>query len=252
MSSKKKAPATEENASAKKGPFVIVNKTDGLGTSGKSLLPPDPNTTKGQIFISATRIFSEFGFKGSSTRAIANAAGVQQVMINYYYGSKIQLYEEVLKLEGMTMLDVIFGTDPDHKSPEEMLIDAPIRLMTVLHDNPQWASLLRREIADGAVHLRRALMGVSEHGPLGANLHFHDAYKQAVQAGKAIDLPIEAVRECLLAIGYSAIYLAPLISMINERDFHDETVWDEWKLTLSTILKRGLLISPGNQTPQTD
>jgi len=46
-----------------------------------------------------------------------------------------------------------------------------------------------------------------------------------------------------LAIGYSAIYLAPLISMINERDFHSEVVWDEWKLTLSTILKRGLLTS---------
>jgi len=31
--------------------------------------------------------------------------------------------------------------------------------------------------------------------------------------------------------------------MINERDCHDETVWEEWKLTLSTILKRGLLIN---------
>jgi hypothetical protein len=63
-----------------------------------------------------------------------------------------------------------------------------------------------------------------------------------------VDLPIEAVRECLLAIGNSAIYLAPLISMISERDFHDEQVWEEWKLTLSTILKRGLLTSsPHNE-----
>jgi len=28
--------------------------------------------------------------------------------------------------------------------------------------------------------------------------------------------------------------------MINERDFHDEQVWEEWKLTLSTILKKGI------------
>jgi hypothetical protein len=101
---------------------------------------------------------------------------------------------------------------------------------------------LRREIADGAVHLRRALRDVSEHGPLGANMHFHNAYLTAMSEGRAVKLPIEAVRECLLAIGYSAIYLAPLISMINERDFHNESVWEEWKLTLSTILKRGLLI----------
>lgn len=211
------------------------------GKLNDPLTPPNVNTPRGQIFTAATRLFSELGFKGTNTRSIAKAAGVKQVMINYYYGTKEQLYEEVLKYEGVMMLAVIFGENPDHKSPEEMLIDSPIRLMTVLHDNPQWASLLRREIADGAVHLRRALKDVAKHGPLGANLHFHDAYKQAVRSGKAVDLPIEAVRECLLAIGYSAIYLAPLISMINERDFHDETVWEEWKLTLSTILKRGLL-----------
>ncbi|RPH94691.1 TetR/AcrR family transcriptional regulator [candidate division KSB1 bacterium] len=203
---------------------------------------PDVNTPRGRIFEMATKQFSEHGFRGTSTRAIAKAADVNQVMIHYYWGTKEQLYEAVLKYEGTTMLAVIFGADPDHKSPEEMLIDTPIRLMQVLHDNPQWASLLRREIADGAVHLRHALRDVTEHGPLGANLHFHDAYLTAVREGKAVELPIEAVRECLLAIGYSAIYLAPLISMINERDFHNETVWEEWKLTLSTILKRGLLI----------
>lgn len=163
---------------------------------------------------------------------------------SYPYSDKQTLYEAVLKHEGMTMLDVIFGSIPEDKSPEEMLIDSPIRLMTVLHENPEWASLLRHEIADGAVYLRRALSDVAEHGPLGANQHFHDAYLEAVSAGKVIELPIEAVRECLLAIGYSAIYLAPLISMINERDFHDEKVWEEWKLTLSTILKRGLLVNP--------
>jgi AcrR family transcriptional regulator len=207
---------------------------------------PNPKTPRGRIFAAATRLFAKSGFKGTSTRSIAEAAGAKQVMLHYYFGSKAKLYEAVLQVEGTAMLAVIFGENPERRSAEEMLIDSPIRLMTVLHDNPQWASLLRREIADGAVHLRRALRGVAEHGPLGANLHFHNAYLDAVHAGKAVDLPIEAVRECLLAIGYSAIYLAPLISMINERDFHDETVWKEWKLTLSTILQRGLLIPSPN------
>nr|MDK2851210.1 hypothetical protein [Candidatus Cloacimonadota bacterium] len=202
---------------------------------------PDPNTPKGKIFIAATELFAQHGFKETTTRAIANAAGVKQVMLHYYYGTKEELYEAVLKYEGITMISVIFGENPLNKSPEEMLIDSPIRLMTVLHENPSWASLLRREVADGAVHLRKALKDVSEHGPLGANMHFYDAYREAVRTGKAVQLPVEAVRECLLAIGYSAIYLAPLIALINERDFNDEKVWQEWVLTLSTILKRGLL-----------
>ncbi len=203
---------------------------------------PDSWPPRERILAAATRLFAESGFTGTNTRAIAKAADVKQVMVHYYYGSKNQLYEAVLKHEASIMLAVVFGEALQHLSSEEMLIGAPVRLMTVLHDNPQWASLLRREIADGAGHLRYALRDVGEHGPLGAGLHFHEAYREAVRAGKAADLPIEAVRECLLAIGYSAIYLAPLIRMISERDFQNETVWEEWKLTLSTILSRGLLI----------
>jgi AcrR family transcriptional regulator len=235
------APKSTRQPVAVRGSKVSIYATE--NQSNPSLRRPDPGTPRGRIFEVASLMFAEYGFKNTSTRAIAEAAGVKQVMINYYWGTKVQLYESVLKFEGMTMLAVIFGANSDHKSPEEMLIDTPIRLMQVLHDNPQWASLLRREIADGAKHLRNALCDVSEHGPLGANLHFHNAYQDAVRTGKAVNLPIEAVRECLLAIGYGAMYLAPLISMINERDFHNETVWEEWKLTLSTILKRGLLIN---------
>jgi AcrR family transcriptional regulator len=202
---------------------------------------PDPNTPKGKIFVAATRLFAENGFKGTNTRAITEAAGVKQVMLHYYFGSKLNLYEAVLRFEGMAMLAVIFGADPDHKSATDLLIDIPIRLMTVLHENPQWASLLRREIADGGACLRRALQDVSVRGPLGANRHFHEAYVTAIREGEAVELPIEAVRECLLAIGYCSIYFAPLIAMINERDTNDPKVWDELKLTMSSILKRGLL-----------
>jgi AcrR family transcriptional regulator len=202
---------------------------------------PDPNTPKGKIFIAATRLFAENGFKGTNTRAITEAAGVKQVMLHYYFGSKQNLYEAVLKYEGMAMLSVIFGADSNHKSPTELLIDIPIRLMTVLHDNPHWASLLRREIADGGVCLRRALRDVADHGPLGANRHFQDAYATATREGEAVNLPVEAVRECLMAIGYCSIYFAPLIAMINERDTNDPVVWEELKLTLSSILRRGLL-----------
>jgi len=207
-------------------------------------IPPDSSTPRGQIFIAATRLFAEHGFLGTNTRAIAQEAGVKQVMIHYYFGSKEQLYEAVLKYEGVNMLAVIFETTVNVKTHAELLAESPIRLMNVLRKNPQWASLMRREIADGAVRLRRALKGIAEIGPLGAGTHFSDTYREAVKAGKAIDLPVEAVRVCLLAIGYSAIYLAPLMLMINETDVYDEKIWNELTTTLSKILSRGLLIDP--------
>lgn len=212
------------------------------------VMPPDLSTPKGQIFRAATRLFSEHGFKMTSTRAIANEAGVRQVMLNYYFRSKEQLYIEVLRYEVTTLLGVIFGDDASRLPLEEILIGSPIRLMTVLHDNPQWAALLRQEIGSGGRHLRLALRNVSDDRPLGGNQYFANAYADAVRAGKAVDLPIEAVRECVLTIAYSSILLAPLVSMINERDIHDTDVWQEWTETIGTILRRGLLISPDEKS----
>jgi hypothetical protein len=45
---------------------------------------PDSNTPRGRIYEVASLMFAEYGFRGTSTRAIAEAAGVKQVMIHYY------------------------------------------------------------------------------------------------------------------------------------------------------------------------
>lgn len=206
-------------------------------------IPLDRGTPRDHIFSAATKLFAEFGYKGSNTRAIAELAGVKQVMVHYYFGSKEHLYEAVLKIEVSNMLAIIFGANLECMSAAETLIDTPIRLMTVLHENPQWASLLRFEIADGAEHLKRALRDVTVETHSGANLNFYDAYSEAILTGTAVELPTEAVRECLLAIGYSVIYLAPLIANISTRDIDCEAVREEWKLTLGTILRHGLLIT---------
>ncbi|WP_069659483.1 TetR/AcrR family transcriptional regulator [Arcticibacter eurypsychrophilus] len=43
----------------------------------------------------AERLFSENGYDGASTRAIAKDAGVNMAMLNYYFGSKEGLYKAV-------------------------------------------------------------------------------------------------------------------------------------------------------------
>ncbi|WP_423146436.1 TetR/AcrR family transcriptional regulator [Rubrolithibacter danxiaensis] len=52
---------------------------------------------KDVILDAAEKLFSEVGFSGASTRAIAAAAGVNMAMLNYYFGSKTGLYQAVLE-----------------------------------------------------------------------------------------------------------------------------------------------------------
>ncbi len=51
---------------------------------------------KEHILRSAELLFSEFGFEGVSTRALAKQAGVNIAMLSYYFGSKEKLYEATI------------------------------------------------------------------------------------------------------------------------------------------------------------
>ncbi len=60
-------------------------------------LPHDKRDKKDHILDVAEKLFSEFGYDGSSTRHIASEAGVNMAMLNYYFGSKDGLYKATLE-----------------------------------------------------------------------------------------------------------------------------------------------------------
>jgi len=48
------------------------------------------------ILEAAEKLFSEFGYEGSSTRQIARESGANMAMINYYFGSKEGVFMEIM------------------------------------------------------------------------------------------------------------------------------------------------------------
>lgn len=57
----------------------------------------DQNSTevRDRIFVIARELFTKNGFKGTSVRDIASASETNVAMINYYFGSKYKLFEQV-------------------------------------------------------------------------------------------------------------------------------------------------------------
>ncbi len=80
-------------------------------------------------------LFAEKGYEGTSIRDIAEKANVNVAMVNYYFGSKEKLFEEIVKLKSSTIrlqLDEI-ASNKSLTSIEkvEMVIDSFIeRLFT--------------------------------------------------------------------------------------------------------------------------
>lgn len=136
--------------------------------------PKEGEALRDTILSAAEIIFADQGFAGARTRDIAAAAGANQAMIRYYFGSKEELFDEVFRRRGSTIsgqrhvaLDRLLAETPQptvaavvraYLQPQwDMKKSGPggaafVRLQARLHAEPEEHALrLRREVYDASV-----------------------------------------------------------------------------------------------------
>lgn len=64
---------------------------------GSAHLQSSPQSTKERILVAAEELFARHGFDGASLRQLTSAAGVNLAAVNYHFGSKDRLIEEVFR-----------------------------------------------------------------------------------------------------------------------------------------------------------
>lgn len=69
-------------------------------------ITPDQSDTKQRIFDAAEYLFAQDGYRGTSLRAITGRAGVNLAAVNYHFGSKEVLLEEVIKRRLLPLNDI--------------------------------------------------------------------------------------------------------------------------------------------------
>ena len=139
----------------------------------------DKASAKGQIrhanreliLGAANRVFARAGFNGATTAAIAQAAGLPKANVHYYFGSKQQLYREVLALtlhEWLVPMDSL-EPDADPRTAIEAYIRAKMAMSAahpdasrvfaneLLHGAPVLGELIRTELR-GVVRKRAAVI----------------------------------------------------------------------------------------------
>ena len=68
--------------------------------------------TRRNILEAALEVYSQLGFRGATTRRIADAAGVNEVTVFRHFGSKDALLNEALHLLAEESSDISLPTDP--------------------------------------------------------------------------------------------------------------------------------------------
>jgi AcrR family transcriptional regulator len=97
-------------------------------------VPIEPQVTRDHILEAAERLFGQHGFSCASLRQITDEAGVNLAAVNYYFGSKEDLYKEVLfrrvrpvNEERLTLLTQTEQLAGDQPVPLRSVLDTFIR-----------------------------------------------------------------------------------------------------------------------------
>ncbi len=76
-------------------------------------------TTEKKIIQAADKLFTQKGYAATKTREIADEAGVNLALLNYYFGSKENLYKKVVQEKFRMLLGAIGPVLSDEKVPIE-------------------------------------------------------------------------------------------------------------------------------------
>lgn len=157
--------------------------------------------TREQILAAAAGLFAERGFHGTTARDIAQRAGVNLASAHYHFGSKEDLYLEVLRVEFdgiVRTLERRGGRLPDHGRLGRAALEALLRariaaMLEVLLGPPPGrpGTLMMREMCDPSAALPDIIARFIE--PMKRET-------EAIIARLAPALPAAAVERCSFSI----------------------------------------------------
>ena len=107
----------------------------------------DELSTEDKILLAASKVFTEKGFSGTRTRDIAEEAGINLALLNYYFRTKEKLFEQVMKVKIVLLFGQIIPIVTNEKTTLEEKIDlASVKYFDILTKNPNLPIFVLSEI----------------------------------------------------------------------------------------------------------
>lgn len=132
-------------------------------------MTPARTPTQQAILAAAQRLFPEKGYAGTSVRDIAGEAGCDPALVIRHFGSKEQLFLEVMQ--------VASDTQPLAQGPLDDLGERFIRFVLESEDETRrtYLALIRASDSEGVAPRLREMHEAAFVAPLAARLHGPDA-----------------------------------------------------------------------------
>lgn len=117
-------------------------------------------TTEDKILNGALDEFADYGFDGARVDNIASRSGVNKAMIYYYFGSKENLYETIVKniasIIQSSIIELASNVDGDPSDKFYLLIERYIDIVSVI--DRRYLRIMMRELASGGSFFKKIVL----------------------------------------------------------------------------------------------
>ena len=169
-------------------------------------------STEERIKAAAYKLFTQKGYAGTRTRDIAEEAGINLALLNYYFRSKEKLFDLIMAENMQQFLFGIFGIINDERTSYEdkfaLIVDAYIDILTVQPDMPIFVLSEIRNDPSGLIERMKIDSSIM-------NSHFIHQFKQAIESGEIEPVnPIHVLMN-LLGLAIFPFIASPLLKKIG-------------------------------------
>lgn len=174
------------------------------------------HSTEEKIKVAAREVFQQKGFNGAKTRDIAEAAGINLALLNYYFRSKRKLFE-IIMTEGLQQFMHSMAGVFDHKETtfEEKLEQIVERYLNLFLKEPDLPLFMLSELRQGLsseIFKRINFQGII------LNSAFAKQYHQKQEEGSFTDLPFLHFVVNLLGFCAFPFVASPVVKQIGKMD----------------------------------
>lgn len=114
-------------------------------------------STEEKILAAAAKVFTEKGFAGSRTRDIAEEAGINLALLNYYFRSKEKLFQKVMLIRLHELFSEVIPIISDAKTDLKFKIESVTEIyFKILTKNPGLPLFILSEIQNNSINLTHA------------------------------------------------------------------------------------------------
>ena len=238
--------ASKKTATPKK--TAASKKSVAEGGRGKSAIhvatQVRAHKTRDSILKAATRVFARNGFTDGKIESISRLSRTHDRMIYYYFGSKAQLFVEVLETAYEKMNEAEAKIDIDLNDPVAALTTVVHFVWQYYLDHPEFITLLNSENLLKGRHIQKSERASQLSSPAVAILD--DVLQSGVEKNlfradrTGRDLYIK-----IAALGYFYLSNHYTLSVFLSTDLRAEGELEHWKSVITdTILRSVLLVVP--------